>query len=176
MEAWHYKAPAHIIIYIVLFSTPPPTQYVIQSLTPNTKAFIKIFFSKNVPRHTQTLIYFIFLAAKITIATSWKSPVIDIAFMKHKLTWIMLNEKILSSLREKQFLFIEIWSAWLTYLQVPDIGSWRAKEEPQTVSPSFFLFTFLFYSFLANHVIAYSSPNISSLTHDIMSSGEQCPH
>lgn len=39
---------------------------------------------ENVPRHTQTLIYFMFLAAKIVIATAWKSPVI--ALMKRKLT------------------------------------------------------------------------------------------
>lgn len=45
---------------------------------------------ENVPRHTQSLIYYMFLAAKI----AWKSPALDIVLIKRKLTWIMLNGKI----------------------------------------------------------------------------------
>lgn len=41
---------------------------------------------ENVPRYTQTLINFMFLAAKIAIATAWKSPALGIAIMKGKLT------------------------------------------------------------------------------------------
>lgn len=41
-----------------------------------------------------------FLAAKIAIATAWKIYVIDIALMKRKRMWLMLNEKIPSVLRE----------------------------------------------------------------------------
>lgn len=52
---------------------------------------------ENVPRHTHRL-YFMFLVPKIAIATAWKSPVIVLALMKCKLTWIMLNEKIVSVL------------------------------------------------------------------------------
>lgn len=74
----------------------------------------------NIPRHTQTLIYYIFLAAKIAIASAWKSPIVDIALMKRKLGWIMLNEKIVSILNDKQPLFEKIWSPWLTYLQAPE--------------------------------------------------------
>ena len=51
---------------------------------------------ENIPPHTQTLIYFMFLAAKIAIATALKCPVIDMALMKRKLTWIMLNKKVVS--------------------------------------------------------------------------------
>lgn len=41
---------------------------------------------ENVQRHTQTLIYVMFLAAKIAIASAWKSLVIDLVFMKRNLT------------------------------------------------------------------------------------------
>lgn len=75
---------------------------------------------ENIPRHTQTLIYFIILQAKIAIVPAWKNPTIDIALMKRKLTWIMLNEKILRVLRDKQPLFEKIWSPWSTYLQISD--------------------------------------------------------
>lgn len=39
---------------------------------------------KNIPRCAQTFIYFIFLVAKIAIATAWKSLVVDIALLKRK--------------------------------------------------------------------------------------------
>lgn len=42
-----------------------------------------------------------FLAAKISI--------VDIAVMKHKLIWIMLNEKLLCILQDKQTKFKDIW-------------------------------------------------------------------
>lgn len=51
-----------------------------------------------VPRHTQTLIYFMFLMAKIAIETAWKKKVVDLASMKRKLTWIMTYEKLVSIL------------------------------------------------------------------------------
>lgn len=37
---------------------------------------------ENVLRHTQTLSYFMFLAAKIAVASAWKSPVIDFTLVK----------------------------------------------------------------------------------------------
>lgn len=60
-----------------------------------------------------------FLAAEIAIVTACKSPVIDIALMKRKLTWIMLNEKFVSVLQDKQPLFIKYGpSGLLTYRSV----------------------------------------------------------
>lgn len=61
------------------------------------------------------------LPAKIAIVTAWKSHFIDIALLKRKLMWIMLNEKNVSVLQDKQPLFDKIWSPWLAYLQVPDV-------------------------------------------------------
>lgn len=37
--------------------------------------------------------------------------------------WIMLNEKNVSVLQDKQPLFDKIWSPCLAYLQVPDVRS-----------------------------------------------------
>lgn len=59
-----------------------------------------------------------FLAAKIAIATAWKIPVIDLALMKRKLTWIMLHETMVSVLRDKQSPFEKVWTSWLSYLRV----------------------------------------------------------
>lgn len=70
----------------------------------------------DIPKHMQTLIHFIFLAAKIAVAMAWKSPVIDLALLKCKLTWIMLNEKLVSVLQDRQTLFD--MKPWLTYLEV----------------------------------------------------------
>lgn len=55
--------------------------------------------------HVQLLIHFISLAAKIAIAMTWKSPVIDLSMLKRKFTWIMLIEKIVSVLQDKQSFF-----------------------------------------------------------------------
>lgn len=49
-----------------------------------------------------------FLAAKTAIATAGKSLVINLALMKRKLIWIMLNEKIVSVLRDKHFQFEKV--------------------------------------------------------------------
>lgn len=70
----------------------------------------------DIPKHMQTLIHFIFLAAKIAVATAWKSPVIDLALLKCKLSWIMLNEKLVSVLPDRQTLFDR--KPWLNYLEV----------------------------------------------------------
>lgn len=75
----------------------------------------------NIPRHTQILIYFIFLVAKIANTTAWKSPAVNLALLKLKLTWTMLNKKIVSVLWDKQALFDKVWKPWLSYLQVPDV-------------------------------------------------------
>lgn len=74
---------------------------------------------EDIPKHTQTLIYYMFLSAKIAIASAWKSPAIDIALLKRKLSWIMLNEKIVSVLRDRQAVFDRVWSPWIDYLRIP---------------------------------------------------------
>lgn len=65
---------------------------------------------QNILRSTQTLIYYMFLAAKIASASTWKSPMIDLVLMKQKLSWIMLHEKLVSVLQNTQSLFERVWT------------------------------------------------------------------
>lgn len=78
---------------------------------------------ENVARHTQTLIYFIVFRGYNRYCIGMENPVIDLAWMKRILNWIMLNEKIGSVLRDKQSCLEKTWSPWLSYLQVPDTRS-----------------------------------------------------
>lgn len=55
----------------------------------------------DIPKHTQTLILFIFLAAKIMIAKAWKSPVGQLAGNKNKLSWIKIHKKLASIILDK---------------------------------------------------------------------------
>lgn len=73
----------------------------------------------DISKHTQTLIYFMFLAPKISIATTWKNSVVDLAVMKRKLTWIMFNEKLVSILKDRSSRFDCVWNPWIKYLQPP---------------------------------------------------------
>uniref|UniRef100_A0A6I8Q4E7 Reverse transcriptase domain-containing protein n=1 Tax=Xenopus tropicalis TaxID=8364 RepID=A0A6I8Q4E7_XENTR len=56
----------------------------------------------NINKHSRTLITQIFIAAKLTIAKSWKSPLLPIQQLKHKINWILVNEKLTSILNDKQ--------------------------------------------------------------------------
>lgn len=49
----------------------------------------------NMPWHTRHLVYFVLFAAKISIAGTWKSPSVSVR-MKHKVSWLMLHEKVAS--------------------------------------------------------------------------------
>lgn len=44
---------------------------------------------------------FIFKAARISIARSWKSPTITFELLKAKLLWIMINERLSAILNDK---------------------------------------------------------------------------
>lgn len=71
-----------------------------------------------VSKHAQTQKYFMFLGAKITIATEWKGPVVDLAVMKQKWTWIMLNKKLGSILKDQSSRFDRVGDPWIKYLQL----------------------------------------------------------
>lgn len=44
------------------------------------------------PKHTQTLIFFMFLGTKIMLARAWKKPTVSIPATKAKISWIMSKE------------------------------------------------------------------------------------
>lgn len=53
------------------------------------------------PRSIQCPIAFIFIAARITMARSWKSPVPSFDLLKNKLSWIMVNKHFSAILQDK---------------------------------------------------------------------------
>lgn len=57
--------------------------------------------------YTKMQISLIFLAAKIAIARSWKSPSISFYLNRAKLSWIMINEKVTAVLMNIIYLFIK---------------------------------------------------------------------
>lgn len=64
----------------------------------------------------KNLIYFIFVAAKITIAKSWKTKTIPFYILKAKLSWIMVNGCLSAILHDKISLFEKSWNPWIEYL------------------------------------------------------------
>uniref|UniRef100_A0A803JBX6 Reverse transcriptase zinc-binding domain-containing protein n=1 Tax=Xenopus tropicalis TaxID=8364 RepID=A0A803JBX6_XENTR len=69
----------------------------------------------NLNRYTRSLISFIFLTAKITIAKFWKTTQIPISHFKSKMNWVMVNERLTSVLLDKHDKFLKIWEPWYTY-------------------------------------------------------------
>lgn len=62
------------------------------------------------------LITFIFVAARISIAKSWKSPTVPFYLLKAKLSWIMINERLTAILKDKMTGFNKTWDPWIEYL------------------------------------------------------------
>lgn len=57
-----------------------------------------------------------FLAARISIARSWRSPTILFDLLKAKLSWMMVNECLSAILHDKIGYFEKIWDPWIKYL------------------------------------------------------------
>lgn len=66
--------------------------------------------------HARRLVYFVLLAAKITIVGSWKWSVTTCC-LKHKNSWIMVHEWVTSVINDKQALFNQTWEPWATYIK-----------------------------------------------------------
>lgn len=113
-----------------------------------------------VHRHTHSSIYFMFLAAKIAIATAWKKTTVDLAVMSCKLTWIMTKEKWVSILRDASFQFqkslVYIDTISIIPLRVVAVvttgrseqASYRSLTLFPPLTPHFFFLYFLFFLFL----------------------------
>lgn len=73
----------------------------------------------NVPgisKATQTLINFILLGTKISIAKAWKQPRPSFNAVKRKVSWIMAQEKLSSILTNTSLKFQTIWEPWAQYM------------------------------------------------------------
>ena len=67
-------------------------------------------------KHLRKLIAFIFVAARITIAKSWRSPTVPFCLLKSKLSWIMVNERMSAILNDRVAVFDKVWDPWISYL------------------------------------------------------------
>lgn len=71
---------------------------------PKTALFADLL--NKIPWNLRTLI---FLAAKFTIARARTSPLVNVALVKHNVSWITVNEKLTIILRDKQARFEKVW-------------------------------------------------------------------
>lgn len=65
------------------------------------------------------LIVYIFLAARITIAKYWKQSMVPLDYVKNKLNWIMVNDRLTCVLRNSTKKFDATWEPWICYLSTP---------------------------------------------------------
>lgn len=65
----------------------------------------------------QKLIHFILLGAKLTVAWAYKQPTVSFAAAKHKVSWIMIQEKSASLLLDTSDKFEAVLESWKTYIQ-----------------------------------------------------------
>lgn len=70
-------------------------------------------------KNTQSVIFYMLLGAKITIARNWKRPSVLFSAVKHKISWIMAQEKIISILHDKTYKFDLIWDPWIMFINTP---------------------------------------------------------
>lgn len=64
----------------------------------------------------QTLVHFILLGTKITIARAWKQPTVSLAAVKRKISWVMVQEKTVSILQSTTEKHDTVREPWKTYI------------------------------------------------------------
>lgn len=72
----------------------------------------------DIPHSAQRLAFFIFLAAKCTIAGACKKSFFFFTYNKHKISWIMIHEKLACGLLDKVKSFVRTWSPWASYMHI----------------------------------------------------------
>ena len=65
-----------------------------------------------IPKISRSLIHFILLGAKSTLAKAWKQPKASFMAAKRKISWIMTQEKVSSILLDSRDKFENIWEPW----------------------------------------------------------------
>ena len=70
------------------------------------------------PKITQKLIDFMLLGAKTTLAGAWKQPTVSVSAAKRKISWIMNQEKMISSILNTTNLFEAIWEPWARHIGI----------------------------------------------------------
>lgn len=70
------------------------------------------------PKYTQKLISFMLLGAKITIAKAWKQTKVSLTAAKRKISWIMSQEKMVSSIMNTHKPFEATWEPWAKHVGI----------------------------------------------------------
>lgn len=70
------------------------------------------------PKYKHKLIFFILLGAKLTLAKAWKLPKVSVIAAKRKISWIMAQEKMVSSMLDTSVRFEKTWEPWAKYVGV----------------------------------------------------------
>lgn len=73
---------------------------------------------EHLPHSKQRLLFFMLLAAKRSIARSWKKASVSMSLFRRKVFWIMLNEEIAGVINVTAKRFETIWSPWADYVHV----------------------------------------------------------
>lgn len=73
-----------------------------------------------VPKLSRSLIHFILLGAKITLAYAWKKPSVSLRQAKQKISWIMTQE-VASRILDTSDKFRPIWEPWARFLGIPPL-------------------------------------------------------
>lgn len=69
-------------------------------------------------KQVQGLSFFILLLAKITLAKSWKKPLVSFRSCINKISWIMSQEHLVAKLNDKVGRFMSTWEPWATFQNI----------------------------------------------------------
>lgn len=71
------------------------------------------------PKYTNSLIFFMLLGAKLTIARAWKTNKVSLLAAKCKISWIFTQEQISVKLLDRVTKFEATGEPWAYYVEVP---------------------------------------------------------
>lgn len=71
-----------------------------------------------IAKHTQKLIALMLLGAKTTITKAWKQPTVSFQEAKRKISWIMSQEKLVSTMTDTTKSFEATWEPWVRHIGI----------------------------------------------------------
>lgn len=74
---------------------------------------------ENTPKYIQFLLFYMLLSAKITIARARKQSLVSLVAAKCKISWIMMQQKLVSVLQDKIKKSELIWEPWAAFENIP---------------------------------------------------------
>lgn len=87
---------------------------------PQTPQFVLLNrWAEKTPRHVQTLLFYILLRAKITLTCTCKQPRVSFLAAKRKISWIMMQEKLVSIFQDRVRRFKLVWEPWANFINIP---------------------------------------------------------